>query len=334
MLKVFIKELISGVDLTKKQMHLAVSCLLNPEVSVEQKSAFLVLLRAKGESIDEILGLIEVSRQHMRSVSINRPLLDIVGTGGDGLKIVNLSTGSALLAASCGAFVVKHGNRAVSSHCGSADILEALNISIDLSETRLKKSVEDYKFGFCFAPLYHPVFKDLKPLRISLGIPTVLNFLGPFLNPANAEHYVLGVSSKSMLPKFAEILRQLRVKKSVVVHSQGIDKISTVGVTEVAEIDNNMIRYYTIDPKDFNLPYCEISALQGDSIAENKNILMQVFQGMEGPVADSLALNAGMGLYIYGKCDSLEEGFYVARENLRRGVVMNLIKACAREKIT
>lgn len=326
MLNSFLEQLITGVDLTEEQVALAVDYLMSADVSTEKKSALLVLLKAKGETVDEIVGFINTFKQRMRSIRINRPLLDIAGTGGDRLKTVNLSTGSALLAATCGIFVAKHGNRAASSHCGSADVLNALNIPIELSERSLKDSIENNYFGFCFAPLYHPVFKDLKPLRVSLGIPTILNFLGPLLNPANAEHYVLGVSSKPILSKFAEILLRLKVKKSVVIHCRGMDEISTVAVTQVAEIDDQNIHYYTIDPKDFDLPYCELSELQAHSIEESKNMLIGAFNGAQGPVSDSLALNAGMGLYVYGKCPSLLEGFHMAKENLKNGAVMDLIQ--------
>jgi anthranilate phosphoribosyltransferase len=325
MLNALLKQLISHTDLSKEQIILAVKHLLNPEINTEQKAAFLVLLKSKGENITEIIGFIEVLKQHLQSVEINMPLLDIAGTGGDGLKTINLSTGAALLAASCGAFVAKHGGRAASSHCGTADVLEAINIPIDLPKNSLITSIEKNRFGFLFAPLYHPALKDLKPLRSSLGIPTILNLLCPFLNPANAQHLLIGVSSKSMLSTFAEILLHLNVKKSVVVHSQGMDEISTVGITEVAEVHNNTIRYYAIDPKDFNLDYCDISSLQGHSINENAKILLQAFEGNESPVSDSIALNAGMGLYIYGQCDSLQEGFQLAKENLKNGAVINLI---------
>lgn len=327
MLNTLLKQLISRADLSKEQISLAVKHLLNPEVNIEQKAAFLVLLKSKGENITETIGFIEVFKQHMQSVEVNMPVLDIVGTGGDGLKTINLSTGAALLAASCGAFVAKHGGRAASSHCGSADVLEALNIPIDLPKKSLISSVEKNRFGFLFAPLYHPALKDLKPLRSSLGIPTILNLLCPFLNPTHAQHLLIGVSSKSMLSTFAEILLKSNVKKSVVVHSEGMDEITTAGITEIAEIDNNTIRYYTIDPKDFHLDYCDISSLQGHSIDENAKILMQTFEGNESPVSDSIALNAGMGLYIYGQCDSLQEGFRLAKENLKNGAVLNLISS-------
>jgi anthranilate phosphoribosyltransferase len=326
MLNLIIEQLMHRIDLNRDQIALTVNSLLDPDIPSEQKAVLLALLKAKGESIEETIGFIEIFRKCMKLVSVNIPILDIVGTGGDGLKTINLSTGAALLAASCGIFVAKHGNRAVSSHCGSADVLEMLNIPIKLSKKLLVKSIKDHKFGFCFAPLYNPIFQQLKDIRTSLGIPTILNLLGPFLNPTRAQHYVLGVSSKSLLSKFSEILMHLNVKKSVVVHCQGMDEISTLGITEVAEINEQRIRYYTIDPKEFNLPYCKLSSLQGDSPFENRRMLMEAFQGLQGPVADNLALNAGMGLYVYGKCNSLAEGFNLAKANLRNAAVMELIK--------
>ena len=326
MLNTLLEQLINHTDLKKQQITLAVNHLLNPDIHVAQKSAFLMLLKSKGETVDEILGFIEKFKQHMQPISLDIPLLDIAGTGGDRLKTVNLSTGAALLAASCGAFVAKHGGRAASSHCGSADILEALNIPIELPKKSLIKSIEQHRFGFCFAPHYYPILKELKPLRTALGIPTTLNLLCPFLNPTNAQHLVIGVASKSMLSTFAEILLTLNVKKSVVVHCEGMDEISTLGTTEIAEVDNNTIHYRTIDPQDFNLPYCKISDLQGHSIAENTQILLNAFNGAENAVSNSIALNAAMGLYIYGQCDSLQTGFQLAKENLKNGAVTRLIK--------
>lgn len=327
MFNLIIEQLISRIDLNKEEISLAVRNLLNPDVSIEKKSAFLVLLKAKGESIEEIMGFIEIFREYMKPVSVGIPVLDIVGTGGDGLKTVNLSTGAALLAASSGAFVAKHGNRAVSSHCGSADVLEMLNIPIELPENLLIESINKNRFGFCFAALYNPIFRQLKSIRVALGIPTILNLLGPFLNPTNAQHYVLGAPSTLLMSKFAEILFRLKVKNSVVVHSEGMDEISTTGITEVAEINEQGIHYYTLDPKKLDLPYCELSALQGASPSENTMALMRAFQGFGGPIADNLALNAGMGLYVYGKCHSLLEGFNLAKENLQNGSVLKLIKA-------
>lgn len=326
MFNLIIEQLISRIDLNREQIYFTVRSLLDPDISSEKKSAILMLLKAKGESIEEIIGFIEIFREYMKPVSLDIPVLDIVGTGGDGLKTINLSTGAALLAASCDVFVAKHGNRAVSSHCGSADILEILNIPVELPENLLVESIKNNRFGFCFAALYNPIFRQLKSIRTSLGIPTILNVLGPFLNPTNAQHYVLGAPSTLLISKFSEILFRLKVKKSVVVHSQGMDEMSTTGITEVAEINEKGIHYYTIDPKELGLPYCSLSELQGTSVSENMSSLMQAFRGVKGPVADNLALNAGMGLYVYGKCNSLLEGVKLAKENLCNGLVLELIK--------
>ncbi len=338
MLVPLLNQLIRQIDLTEMQIDMAINHLLDPAVNVAQKSALLALLRAKGESVPEIVGFIHSFKRRMQRISLAMPVLDIVGTGGDGLRTINLSTGAALLAASCGIPVAKHGNRAVSSHCGSADVLAEMNISIDLPIAMLTQMIECYQFGFCFAPLFHPALKNLQMLRCALGIPTILNFLGPFLNPASAQHYVLGVHSTALLAKFAEILLQLNLGKSVVVHTplqnsdQGMDEISTAGVAMIAEVDQKTIRYYTLDPQDFNLPLSTLEQLQGRSIAENVHGLMQAFEGIDGPVADSLALNAGMGLYVYGKCHSITEGLKLAQENLQNGSVLKLIETLQGEQ--
>lgn len=328
MLNLAIKQIKNRIDLNEDQIEHVCDCLLDPAVLPEKKSDFLVSLKNKTESPLEIAAFIKAFKKRMVSISINQPILDLAGTGGDGLNTVNLSTGTALLAASCGVYVAKHGNRAITSHCGSADVLEALKIPINLPHEKLISVIQTHRFGFCFAPSFHPAFKALHTIRQAIGKPTVLNVLGPFLNPANAKHFILGVANKNLLPHFSEILLQLNVEKSVIVHnSQGTDKMSTAGITEVAEICGKKIRHYTIDPRDFGLPYCTISDLQGGLPTENATILYKAFQGKKSAVADSLSLNAGMALYIYGLAKNIKEGIALSQENLQNQSVIKLIHA-------
>jgi anthranilate synthase/phosphoribosyltransferase len=322
----FITQIKNRIDLSEGQVEKICDCLLDPTISSAKKSDLLLSLKNKGESPLEVAAFIKAFKKRMVSISINQPILDIAGMGGDGLNTVNLSTGAALLAASCGAYVAKHGNRAITSLCGSADVLEALDIPIDLPCEKLIHTIQTHGFGFCFAPLFHPAFKALHSVRQAIGKSTILNLLGPFLNPANAKHFVLGVANKNLLPHFSEILVHLKVEKSVVVHSQNMDEMSTAGITEVAEVCGKKIRYYTIYPKDLGLTRCAVSDLQGGPPVKNAQMLNKAFQGEESPVADSLVLNAGMALYIYGLAKNVKEGVALSQEKLKNQAAITLIK--------
>lgn len=324
-LKSSIEKLMRGEDLNGMVCHQAIGEMLNPVNNPLQVAAFLVLLRAKQETADELSAIVNALRAKMIVVHTHHAVLDIVGTGGDGLNSVNISTGSALLAASCGIKVAKHGNRSVTSLAGSADVLEALGVNIQLTPEKISESIDQIGIGFCYSPNFHPMTQSLRHFRKALNIPTTFNILGPLLNPANAMHTILGVLDESLISVMADVLIQTGNGRSVVVHSMGLDEISCVGPTKIIEINEKNKLEYRIDPLDFGLSHCSIADLQGGDANVNAGLLLDAFKGKRGPIADTLILNAAVALYVYGRHPSIEEAVYHARDNLYSGAVLTLL---------
>jgi anthranilate phosphoribosyltransferase len=324
-LKSSIEKLMRGENLKSNAVTQILDELLNPAVNPLQVAAFLVLLRAKKETADELSAIVTLLREKMIVVPIDHTVLDIVGTGGDGFNSVNISTGSALLAASCGVKVAKHGNSSVSSLAGSADVLQALGVNIKLTPEQISKSIAQIGIGFCYSPNFHPTTKALRHFRKALNVPTTFNMLGPLLNPAKATHVILGVHDVALLPIMADVLIHIENDRSVVVHSMGLDEISCVGPTKVMEIRRKEKFEYTIDPLDFGLPRCSITDLQGGTASENAQLLLATFKGRGGPIADTLILNAAVALYIYGFYSSIKDAIAHASNNLYSGAVLTLL---------
>src|SRR3989338_2316057 len=283
-LKSSIEKLMRGEHLQGMVCRQVLDEMLDPAVNPLQIAAFLVLLRAKQETADELSAIVNALRDKMIVVPTTHTVLDIVGTGGDGLNTVNLSTGSALLAASCGIKVAKHGNRSISSQTGSADVLEALGVNIQLTPQKISQSIDQIGIGFCYSPHFHSMTQALKYLRKELNVPTTFNLLGPLLNPAHAAHLVLGVLDEALLPIMADVLIQTEHSRSVVVHSMGLDEISCVGPTKVIEINGKEKLEYVIDPLSFGLSCCNIADLRGGHANRNAQILLEVFKGNGGPI--------------------------------------------------
>jgi len=325
MLKHFIEKFIDGGSLTREETRTAVLLMLEDNAAPEQIAALLVLLRAKRETPAEIIGAIDALQENMLFVPTDLKTLDIVGTGGDRANTVNISTGAAILAAACGVTVVKHGNRAVSSACGSADVLEALGIDIEMSPETIARCLELLNIGFCFAPKFNPALIKIRDVRKRLSVATIFNLVGPFLNPANAKHFVLGVYSEELLQPFADTLMELRVEKSVVVHSDGLDEISCSGVTQVVEINKGKQVKYEIHPEQFGLNVYQRSDLVGGNSATNALLITQALEGVTGAIADALILNAGMAIYIYGLTDNLADAVNKAKEVLSKGSAISLL---------
>ncbi len=299
--------------------------LLAPQSNPLHIAAFLVLLRAKQETADEIAAMVNALRHKMIVVPTSHAVLDIVGTGGDSLNTINISTGSALLAASCGIKVAKHGNRSVSSLTGSADVLEALGINIHMTPTLISQSIDKIGIGFCYSPNFHPLTQSLRDFRKKLNVPTTFNLLGPLLNPAQAAHLVLGVSHEKLLPIMADVLIQTGSDKSMVVHGMGLDEISCVGIVKVIEINNHQKNEYTIDSLDYGLPRCRIADLEGGDAKFNAQLLLDTFKGKRGPIADTLILNTAIALYIYGLYSSIADAVAYASHILYSGAVLKLL---------
>lgn len=285
-----------------------------------QMSAFMVLLRAKGETPEEISGLAKAMQELCVQVETPHEVLDIVGTGGDGIGSVNISTGATVVAAAAGAKVAKHGNRSVSSLCGSGDVVEALGVALELSPEGIARCIDEAGLGFMFAPAFHPAMKVVVPVRKALGIRTAFNMLGPLLNPAHASYALLGVWSPEISELMADAAQLMGMKKALVVHSMGMDELTPMGSAMVVEIcaDKGKSRY-EIDPKDFGIPRCDVEDLKGGDAALNAKILKDVFGGERNAVADALNLNAGVALAAARVASDVKEGIAMAQEAQRSG---------------
>jgi anthranilate phosphoribosyltransferase len=280
----------------------------------------LVLLRAKGETAEEIAGLAKAMRELCVPVSTSADVLDIVGTGGDGIGSVNISTGATVVAAAAGAKVAKHGNRSVSSLCGSADVLEALGVAVEIGPSGVARCIEEAGVGFMFAPTFHPAMKAVVPVRKALRVRTAFNMLGPMLNPADATYGLIGVYSTSISNLMADALQRLGMKKALVVHSMGLDELTPMGPADVVEVSADGPRKaYILEPRELGIPRCEVEDLKGGDAALNAKILMDVFGGAQGPVADALNLNAGVALAAAKVAADPKEGVAMAQEAQRTG---------------
>jgi len=288
--------------------------------SPAQISAFLVLLRAKGETGAEVAGLAEAMLATGVPVAAGPGVLDIVGTGGDGIGSVNISTGATVIAAAAGARVGKHGNRSVSSLCGSADVVEALGVPLALSPAGIVACLDAASIAFMYAPLFHPAIAAVGPVRKALKVRTAFNILGPLLNPARAQFALVGVYSPAIAPLMASALGALGVERALVVHSAGLDELTPMAPALVIEASGGVAGTpYELDPARLGIPRCEVADLAGGDAALNAAILRDAFGGGRGAVADALNLNAGMALAAAGLADTPEDGVALAQETQRAG---------------
>lgn len=319
----------AGKNLDAIKCQNAFSELLEDHTNVLQTAAFLVLLRAKIETAEELVGAVMALQQKMITLSSPHKLLDIVGTGGDGASTVNISTGAAILAASCGVKVAKHGNSAVTSMAGSADVLQALGLVIDLPLDKIVASIDEIGIGFCYSPNFHPAMRQLKTLRRSLQVPTSFNLLGPLLHPAQPEHRILGVYDASLLSIMAQALQKLGVGRSFIVHGSGLDELSCIGPTNIIEITPTTMTTSVLDPKQLGFASCTLADLQGGSAQTNAELLLDVFMGKHSikhqAIANTLILNTAASLYIYGLHNSIEEAVEHAQEKLKDGSALALL---------
>jgi anthranilate phosphoribosyltransferase len=321
MIQQALARLLDGHDLSREEAHGVMGAIMSGEATPAQIAGFLIALRAKGETADEIAGCAEAMREHALPVRPQRDdLVDTAGTGGDGASTINISTAAALVAAAAGAGVAKHGNRAVSSACGSADVLEALGFDLGLSAERVARSIDELGFGFLFAPTHHPAMRHAAPVRSELAARTVFNVLGPLTNPAGARAQVVGVYAPELVRTIAEVLAQLGATRAFVVHgSGGIDELSPAGPNFVCEVVNGEVRARNIDPLEFGLPRCDPDELRGGSPDENAAAIRAVFAGEDGGRRSAILLNAAGAIAAGGHADDLREGLEIAREAIDSG---------------
>ena len=316
-----LSQLLDGRDLTRDEARTVMEDVMSGEATPAQIGAFLIALRMKGETPDEIAGCALAMRSHVLAVLPDRnDLVDTCGTGGDGAGTFNISTAAALVAAASGAGVAKHGNRAVSSKCGSADVLESLGLNLELAPDQIARSIDELGFGFLFAPSHHPTMHHAAPVRKELSTHTVFNVLGPLTNPAGAKAQVVGVYSPDLVPTIALVLGQLGVRRAFVVHGAGgIDELSPAGPNRVCEVVDGDLRELEVDPADFGIARASTAELAGGSPAENAATIRSILSGSKGPKTDAVLLNAAAVLAASDHAEDFGEGIAIARQTLDSG---------------
>ena len=320
MIREAIEKLIRGADLTQEEAAQVMEEIMTGEATPAQFGAFVIGLRLKGETVDEMTGLAAVMRDKSLKVEFEGPSVDTCGTGGDDLGTFNISTTAAFVVAGAGIVVAKHGNRAMTSKSGSADVLEQQGIKIDLGPEGVKRCMEEAGIGFMFAPRFHPAMKFAAQPRREIGVRTVFNILGPLTNPAGAEAQVLGVPTDSVGEKMVQVLQRLGSERAIVVHAEdGLDEISLNSNTNVWELKDRSIKHYTIGPDDLGLAPASLQSLAGGSVEDNADTMTEVLKGASGPRRDVVVANAAGGIVAGGKAADLREGVQLAQESIDSG---------------
>ena len=301
--------------------------IMEGEASPIQIAGLLVGLRMKGETAPEIAGLVRTMRAYALRVEVPGPVLDTCGTGGDRAGTFNVSTVSALVAAGAGARVAKHGNRAASGRCGSADLLEAWGVVIDLGPEGVERCIAEVGIGFCFAPTFHPAIRHTMPARRELGIPTVFNFLGPLTNPAGAGHQTIGVSDPNIAPKMAEVLARLDSVHALVFHGEdGLDELTTTGPSTIWQVREGQVSTWRFDPADYGLPRATIADLQGGDVEESRRVADDVLAGKPGPRRDIVLLGSAAALLAADRVTTWDEGLKAAAASLDSGAAAKVLE--------
>ncbi len=323
----FLKKLQNKENLNFEESKNAFEILMEGKASDQEIFDFLTLLSSKGEVSDEIAGGVHVLRNKSKRVNVKN-CLDTCGTGGDGKNTLNISTASALLLASMGVKVAKHGNKAVSSKCGSADVLEALNIKINLEPNEIEEQINNNNFGFMFAPNYHSAMKYVGPTRKKIGKRTIFNMIGPLSSPALVERQVVGVFDKKLLTIFANALKNLNIKFAWIINSEdGLDEISPYAITNVIQLKNNEISDLVIDPKELNVNADKFENLLGDDAQFNADKMIDIFKGEDNDFSKAVCLNAAAGLVVMEKQFNFKDSYNEAREYILTGKTYNHLKS-------
>tara|TARA_Y100000590_G_scaffold31828_1_gene35171 strand:+ start:3516 stop:4508 length:993 start_codon:yes stop_codon:yes gene_type:complete len=321
-----VKKLKNKENLTFEESKSAFERIMSGKVNEEQIHDFLTSSSAKGETSDEIAGGVYILRDKATKVNIPDDTVDTCGTGGDGKNTLNISTAAALLLSSFGVKVAKHGNKSVSSKCGSADVLEKLNININLGPKEVEKNINDNNFGFMFAPGYHSAMKYVGPVRKKIGKRTIFNLIGPLSSPAKVKRQVVGVFDKKLLKIFAEALKNLNLKKALIVNSQdGLDEISPYANTDIVELSDGKIKESILSPKDFGIKAGSFNNIVGKDPKYNAEKMKEIFQGKDNDFSIAVSLNAAAGLIVAEKSSSFKEGYEELRKHMLSGKVINHI---------
>jgi anthranilate phosphoribosyltransferase len=329
-LKTHIAKVATGKPLSFEEARAAFDTIMSGEATPSQIGAFLMALRVRGETVEEISGAVATMREKMLRVEAPDGAIDIVGTGGDGSHSVNISTASAFVIAGCGVPVAKHGNRGLSSQTGAADVLTALGIKIDLTPEAIGRSIREAGIGFMFAPAHHPAMRHVGPTRIELGTRTIFNLLGPLSNPAGVKRQMVGVFAPEWVEPLAETLKALDADKVWVVHGDGFDEITTTGETKVSQLADGSVTTFSIAPESIGLPRYRREDLRGGDAAFNARAMRNLLEGAPGAYRDTVLMNAGAGLIVAGKADTLADGAALAARSIDEGRAEGVLDALIR----
>jgi anthranilate phosphoribosyltransferase len=322
----YLQKIVEGNDLTFAEAEALMGEIFTSATDA-QIGALLIALRMKGESVSEIAGFARKMRDSAVRISprVKGVLVDIVGTGGDAANTINVSTAAAIVSAACGVPVAKHGNYAVSSKCGSANVLSELGVNISPAPEAVTAMIERLGIGFMLAPIFHPAMKRVAPVRRELGLRTVFNILGPLTNPAGAQAQVIGVYDPLLSLKLASVFQMLGTERAMVVHGSGLDEITNTGETAIAELKDGEIKSYSIMPQDLGYPLAGPGDIAGGTPEDNARKLVAVLKGERSPARDIVAMNAGAAVYVSGQAASLKEGAMVAEEAISSGRSLDLL---------
>lgn len=322
----YLQKIVDGRDLSLEEAEALLGEVFNGSTDA-QIGALLIALRMKGESISEIAGFARKMRASAVRISpeVKGTLVDTCGTGGDATNTINVSTAAAIVSASCGIPVAKHGNYAVSSKCGSANVLSELGVNISPQAEEVQRMIETVGIGFMLAPLFHPAMKRVGPLRKELGMRTIFNILGPLTNPAGAKAQVMGVYDPALCEKLANVLKILGTDRALIVHGSGMDEITNTGKTQVSELKDGQVRNYSIQPQDFGYPAAKPEEIAGGAPEENARKLVMVMQGERSRGRDIIAMNSGAAVYVSGRAQTLAEGMMMAEEALDSGKALQTL---------